>query len=231
MNIDDETLMALSDGELDPARAASVQRAVDADPQLQARLRQFTETRRLLGALRAAPDHCAGEDPLAAMIRAASVKPASAAQAIVAPAPANLNRRPWLSAVASVALVVVGLAWWQWDSAGQGFSTSELAALDGMSSGQVLSLEGGGKLSMIASFRDSQGQLCREYETAQGGRLDTVLACRDQGSWQQRFAASANMDGDGYRPASGEAGVDAALEAIGAGLPLTPEEEAAALQG
>ena len=35
----------------------------------------------------------------------------------------------------------------------------------------------------------------------------------------------------GYRPASGEASVDEALAGLGAGDPLTPEEEAAALGG
>ncbi|UFS67889.1 hypothetical protein LO749_23115 (plasmid) [Paracoccus denitrificans] len=55
MQIDDKTLMALADGELDPARADEIRRAVAGDPDLQARLHRFEETRRLLGACARTP--------------------------------------------------------------------------------------------------------------------------------------------------------------------------------
>ncbi|MDN3713648.1 zf-HC2 domain-containing protein [Paracoccus cavernae] len=51
MSISDETLMAYADGELDQAEAAAVEAALAADPGLQARLRPFSETRRLLGGM------------------------------------------------------------------------------------------------------------------------------------------------------------------------------------
>lgn len=227
MQIDDETLMALADGELDPARADEIRRAVAGDPDLQARLHRFEETRRLLGGLR---KDAAGEDPLAAMIRAAAAAPAPH-PVPEAPRPANLNRRPWLAAAASAAVVALGLGWWQWtDAPAPGIGAAELAALESLPSGQVQPLEDGGELAMIASFRASDGRLCREYETARDEALRIVLACREGDGWQERFAATAQQGGADYRPASGEGSMDAALAAIGAADPLAPEEEAAMLR-
>lgn|GEM_PF-1511907 len=250
MQIDDETLMALADGELDPARAEELRRAIAADPELQSRLHRFQETRRLLSGLRADPK---GEDPLAAMIRrsataaptrivpsptashAAGPRPVlpSGGTPLTAPAraprrPANLNRRPWLAAAASAAIVAIGLGWWEWADAPapRDFSPAELAALDALPSGQVQASDDGGELAMIASFRGLDGTLCREYETAQRA----VLACREAAGWTLRHAAVPETAGRDYRPASGQGSMDDAIAAIGATAPLTPEEEAAALR-
>lgn len=250
MQIDDETLMALADGELDPARTEDLRRAIAADPGLQARLHRFEETRRLLGGLRtAAPaGDSLAENALAATIRAAVRPDAGAAPPVQVPPPAagarlgaagqhpptsaNLNRRPWMAAAASAAIVALGLGWWEWAGTPgpQSLSAAELAALDGLPSGQVRPLDGGAELAMIASFRAADGGLCREYETARGAERRTVLACREAGGWAQRFAAVSQDGGQEYRPASGAATIDAAIAAIGAGAPLTPEDEAAALR-
>lgn len=235
VQIDDETLMALADGELDPTRAEELRRAIAADPGLQARLHRFEETRRLLGGLRVASP---AEDPLAATIRAAvgsAAPPAGTAPDAAGqhpPQPANLNRRPWMAAAASVAVVALGLGWWQWTGAPgpQSLPVAELAALDALPSGQVRTLDDGTKMAMIASFRASDGRLCREYETRHAQELRTVLACREADGWTPRFAAISHDGGQEYLPASGEGTIDAAIEAIGAGLPLAPQEEAAALR-
>ncbi len=230
VQIDDETLMALADGEIDPLRADDLRRAIAADPALQARLHQFQETRRRLGQLRQTAPQDGSADPLAAMIRA-SVKPADAAR-VTPPPPANLNRRPWLAAAASVAVVALGLGWWNLSGspAPGGFSAAELAALDALPSGQVQTLEPGTDLAMIASFRLADGAFCREFETAQGQNLRAVLACRQDGAWTERFAAMSQDGGQDYRPASGEGTMDQALADLGAGQPLTPEDEAQALR-
>ena len=246
MQIDDETLMALADGQLDADRAEALRRAVAADPDLQRRLARFTETRRLLGELRQSDtgqpnagqtDAGHSEDPLAAMIRAAAQPAPQPApqqpkpQQTTPPSPANLNRRPWLAAAASVALAALVFGWWQQSGAPapQGLAQPEIAALDELRAGQVRGLDDGTQLSMIASYRGDEGQLCREYETVRDSTIRIVLACRGTEGWQQRFAAlSATQDGT-FQPASDESAIDAALQAVGADQPLTPEEEAAAL--
>ena len=231
MQISDETLMALADDELDAETARRVFQAVAADPALAARLARFSETRRLLAeAAQASQPGTPAEDPLAAMIRAGISRPTAP------PAPANLNRRPLLAAAASMAIAAIGLGWWAWsDHQPGGLSVPELAALDSLPSGESRRLETGGELTMIASFRSSAGALCREFETAQGAQTRIVLACHEDGDWRERFAAvTENVTETGagdYRPASGGASVDEALAGLGAGDPLTPEEEAAALGG
>lgn len=225
MQTSDETLMALADGELSAEEAARVQTAVDADPALQERLRQFTETRRLLSALRPVGELADKDDPLVAMIRQAQAAPAPQA-APPQPEPANLNRRPWLAIAASVALAVVAVGWLGFNRDAS-LSAPEIAALDQLPSGESQPLAEGRTLTMIASYRADA--LCREYEISEGGRAAVTVACRDGQAWQPRFTAEVALDADGYLPASGEIdGLDAALGALGS--PLTPEDEAAALR-
>ncbi|KGJ03105.1 hypothetical protein SAMN04487972_11064 [Paracoccus halophilus] len=224
MQISDETLMALADGELDPAAAGDIQKAVAADPLLAARYERFVRTRQILAEAARARPAIGGEDPLAAMIRAGSLRPAPLSQ------PANLNRRPLLAAAASVALAVVGLGWWLWPDAGPAaIPAAELAALESLPSGETRALEDGAELTMIASFTTEQGQFCREYETLRDARIRIVLACREAEGWQGRFAAVIEGEQSGYVPASGDVSLEAALRDLGAGAPLTPAEEASAL--
>lgn len=234
MQISDESLMALADGELDQQTARQLRDAVAADPELSARYRRFVRTRQVMAeTARAGAPPTPADDPLAAMIRAASTRPQPAAAptepAQPAPQAANLNRRPLLAAAASLAIAAVGLGWWGLSTpAPDSLPAFELAALDGLPSGESQVLEGGVTLTMIASYQAAQGGLCREYETARDQDIRTVLACRDNGAWGEQFAQTAAR-AEGYQPASGDGSIDATLERIGAGTPLTPEQEAAAL--
>lgn len=232
MQISDETLMALADGELAADEAQAVQQAVDADPALQARLRRFSETRRLLqeaaGSAKATP----ADDPLIAMIRKAQTSAAEPPRIepprIETPEPANLNRRPWQAIAAAVALAVVAVGWFGMDRK-TGIAPAEIAALDSLPSGEAQALEGGGDLTVIASYRDADGTLCREYETRGTPQVTVSLACRTQDGWENRFAATMTGDAEGFVPASGDIpGLDDALAGMGA--PLSPEDEAAALK-
>lgn len=226
MQIDDETLMALADGELDPARAADVRMAVEADPALQQRLHRFEETRRLLAGLRTAP---AQEDTLAARIRAAANQPDTVdTPSPAVAAPANLNRRPLLAA-ASAAALALGLGWWWLHQPEGNLTATETAALDMLPSGEAQPFDDSGDLVMIASFLTADGGFCREYEVVQPETVRVVLACEEEGGWQQRFASTTDTGDESYRPASGADTIDDALEAIGATGVMTPEEEAARL--
>lgn len=228
MQIDDETLMALADGELDRAESARISAAIADDPEAQARLRRFVETRARLKALSAEGPARQADDALIARIRAAGVAP----QAPAAPAPppaANANRAPWAALAAALTAAVVGLGWWQMGDAPDGLPRAEVAALDSLLSGQATVLEDGRDLTVIASYRTAEGAFCREYETARDASLTVTVACREGGDWQRQFASDM-VATDGYVPASGDiAALDDWLAETGAGDPLTPEDEAAAL--
>ena len=227
MQIDDQTLMALADGELDAASAARITAVVKTDPALQARLRMFTETRTRLAST-ATPQPSAKDADLIAMIRAAQA--GSAPDTMPPPAqPANINRRPLMAIAAAAALAVVGLGWWQ--SGGPeatGPGAAQTAALDSLPSGQTLRLDDGRDLTMIASYRDGDGAFCREYETF-GDDAQVVVACRDADGWAERFAIGIKQD-PGYVPATGDiAELDQFLQRSGMGEPLSPQDEATAL--
>lgn len=230
MQIDDETLMALADGELDEAEAAHASAAIANDPDAQARLRRFTETRARLRALTAETQAALSNDALIGRIRAASLAPqAASVVATSAPVPANTNRTPLAALAAALAAVVVGIGWWQMGSGPAGLPQAEIAALDRLPSGEAVTLDDGRELTVIASYRTAAGDFCREYETAQGNALAVGVACRQDGAWQQQFASNM-LTTEGYVPASGDISVlDDWLAETGAGEPLTLEDEAAAL--
>lgn len=241
MQIDDETLMALADGELAPDLADKVARAVAEDPELQQRLERFTRSRDLLADLgRAAPS--TGIDPaLVARIRAASLPTGSAPLQVVpdttvatSPKLANLNRAPLAAIAAAFALAIVGFGWFGMNMdptpAGPGVAIS--AALDSVGSGEGAQLGAGQELTVIASYRNGAGELCREYEIF-GGELipELRVACHEGAAgWNTRFSLTTGEPGSAYLPASGEEeALDRFLSESGAMAPMTLEEEASAL--
>lgn len=241
MQIDDETLMALADGELAPHLADKVALAVADDPELQQRLERFTRSRAVLADLaKAAPSP--GIDPaLGARIRAASVPTDSAPFQVVpdttaaaTPKLANLNRAPLAAIAAAFALALVGFGWYGMNtdptSAGTGGAVS--AALDSVGSGEGTQLGDGQELTVIASYRNGAGELCREYEIF-GGELipELRVACHEGAEgWNTRFSLTTGEPGSAYLPASGEEeALDSFLSESGAMAPMTLEEEASAL--
>jgi hypothetical protein len=96
--------------------------------------------------------------------------------------------------------------------------------------GQEIALAAGGRFRAIATFRDDNGDLCREFELDSADRSTVVsVACNTAGEWRVSFAVTAPGDAGGYAPASSTEALDAYLRAIEAGEPLTSEEEAEAL--
>ena len=83
-------------------------------------------------------------------------------------------------------------------------------------------------MEIISSFLTDTGAFCREfeYDRAGGGSIVSV-ACREDGAWAARFAVvTQDADAPGYAPASALATLDAFLATIGAGQPLSTEDEA-----
>lgn len=228
MQIDDETLMALADGELDKAEAARVSAAIARDPEAQARLRRFAQTRARLRALSTETQTALSDAALIARIRAGTGT-AQAAPPVAPPAPANANRAPLTAIAAALAAAVVGIGWWQMSAGPDTLPGAEVAALDSLPSGEAATLDDGRALTMIASYRTAAGDFCREYETARDQSLTVSVACREGDAWKKRFASDLTS-ADGYVPASGDiAALDAWLAENGVGDPLTPEDETAAL--
>jgi anti-sigma factor RsiW len=248
----DEMLMQFADGELDADEMAVIERAMETDDDLVARVAMFIETKaQAQAALKPLLDEPVPEKLKAAvegMIAAKRVEDAKvkAKPATVLPFDARKTAarpaaRQWtLPLAASIAAVVGGLAgyWAAGDGARQpgGLSVAGVAdsaigeALETVPAGQEIALAAGGRFRAIATFRDDNGDLCREFELDSADRSTVVsVACNTAGEWRVSFAVTAPGDAGGYAPASSTEALDAYLRAIEAGEPLTSEEEAEAL--
>ena len=230
--IEDTMLMAYADGELDAATAARVEAALEQDETLAERLGLFLSTR---NALRSAFDP---PPPVSPALEAAVRAMAAPAPQVVSLSARRAARAGWVPAVAAACLaLVVGLgAGWGLrgpvaPDAAPGLALAEgvPGVLASLASGQSLDLPDGHRVTVLASFEDANGTFCREIAQDGAGGAVLAVACRSADAWELRFALAAGSGGDAYRPASAPEALDAWLEATGAGAPLAPDAEAAAL--
>lgn len=226
--IEDTMLMAYADGELDAETAARVEAALEQDEALAERLGSFLSTRNMLKAAYDPPP------PVSPQLEAA-------VRAMAAPAPQVMSlsarRAVWrpMALAASLALAVGLGAGWFVAAPGRApgpqlaLAQGAGAVLASLPAGGSADLPDGQSLAIIASFMGADGTLCREV--TQEGSAGSVLAvaCKAEAGWELRFALATGSGGDIYRPASAPEALDAWLAATGAGAPLDPKTEAAAL--
>lgn len=228
--IDDKTLLSYADGELDPSRAAAVERMLATDPGLAAKLEQH---RRLAARLRAAYDPVLAEPIPERLARTArgggtviSLAEARAARA-AKPGPMRDWRAGGMLAAGLVAALALGEALGTArtgpvaEQAGQLVASGELGhALD-------TQLSGGGKAIRVQlTFRDRAGAICRSFN----GALAGGVACRENGRWALRalFPGEGGPAGKYRMAASGDPRV---LQVVGdtiSGEPFDATQERAA---
>ncbi|HTV67539.1 MAG TPA: anti-sigma factor [Rhizobiaceae bacterium] len=242
----DEILMRFADGELDEATAARLEQALAADDALMARFALFTETR---AASKAALQPLLDE-PVPEKLRAAvedmvaRKKAADAAANVVAfPAGGASRHVTWrLPLAASLVAALVGAAAGFWIAGPSGTPSGagvQIAGLnDSAISGALASVASGDETSIgadrfraIATFRDSDQSICREFEIDTKDR-DTVIAvaCHVDRAWKVNFAVVAPSADGGYAPASSTEALEAYLAAIDAAEPMAPDAETEALR-
>lgn len=237
-DFDDETLMAFADGELDEATSARLEAALEADEALAERLAVFFESRTLVaGALKPLIDEPVPEALLESVRRMAddarSRETKTGNVVSLRPKPQQETRRWLMPLAASIVAVITGVVGFtvgrNLDSSTPD-STAQIAVLlDREASGQDIALGTSGEtLHVIATFRDKNGSLCREYELKQASNSTVSVACRQDGTWVTQLALS-SVKAEGYVPASAQETIDAYLSSIEAGAPLSPEEERAIL--
>lgn len=177
------------------------------------------------------------------------------------PAPNHWQQRPaannsWYAMVATVACVAVGtlayLAGAQQIGSGQQLNIHNNAAialtvdasqssqwqqhLSQSPSGVALALTGAlsnQQLKILATVKDAQGRLCREFSLADSVGNTQGVACHRpsaQPHWQLQFAAHLPLEANGFTPASSAAVLDTFVTSIGAGAALSAAEERKALE-
>jgi anti-sigma factor RsiW len=240
-DLTDEILMAYADGEADADTVRAVEAAVASDAAVAQRLAVFTGTRDALSRAAAARPL----DPLTDALRERIARTLADANE-----PANVvpfRRTAWaaqafrpLAAAASLALAVGLAGGYLMSQAGKAGDAPGLriaaldspaipGALSSLASGDREAIAGG-DITIVASFVNAAGEFCREFEFVADRDMVASVACMAGTGWEPRLAVvAASGDGSTYAPASSLDTLDAYLSAIGAGAPLSREDEAAAL--
>lgn len=237
-------IAAWVDGQLDGSEAERIARLVSVDHEAAAYAEAVRNTNQALKAAFEDPM----TEPVPAPIRIAiESHPVGRARPFGAGRPGLVRRKGWRpAAVAASIALVIGLA----TGLGGGVllrapeHSERIVAATGMTrSGGPLhtaletlpsgSVSDNGVRPML-TFRDAEGRPCREFELvdAQPQELHLGIACRTaDGAWHIDILVAAPPAGDmpatGFAPAAGAAGdaLGAMLDALGAGPPLTPQEE------
>ncbi|WP_419910876.1 anti-sigma factor family protein [Hoeflea sp.] len=238
----DEVLMAFADGELQPEEREAIEHAMESDDALAARVATFLDSRmKAQDALKPLLDEPVPE-ALTARV-SAMVDNSSNVTALRQPTPAaRLPGRGWaLPLAASVALVAGALGGYLAGISGtgqtNGLRMADLAqpgistALNTVASGAETDLSAGERFRAIASYRDSDGTFCREFEVDHtDGSTVVAVACRPGATWDLQFTVIAQQNSSGYAPASSLEALEAYLSAVGAGAPMEADEENSILQ-
>jgi len=244
----DTELMAYADGELKQERALELDLALSTDEDLAGRLALFTDTRTNIS------DAFAPmlDEPVPEALMQSIQKMADASDAAQAGGQSNVVSlspkvpapgRPslWQMSIAASLALVVGVGtgfYFATQQLGDGLRITQfndhniINALSQTPSGQRHTLPSGSQLTMIATFIDGGGAVCREFEYAQPDRATLVaVTCFDQ-KWDVKFAVAAGFSSDtGFAPASSLETLDAYLQATNAQAPLSLEDEQKALAG
>ncbi len=248
----DEIIIAYADGELEPDQRAALERQMEADGDLADRVARLAESRvrakAALAPLLNEPVPAALSANIAAMVDKAEQASSADDATIVSLA---ARRRHGLSAgfarwdmpiAASVALVMGTAAGFliatYWTDTPPGLRVANLeqaglvAALNTIPAGDESNIGAGDRFRAIATYRDADGAVCREFEVDHADTSTVVaVACRPAAAWELQFAVVADQNNDGYAPASSLESLDAYLTAVGAGEPLSPDDEKTVLDG
>jgi 17 kDa outer membrane surface antigen len=256
--ISDETLMAYADEALSPAEMRQMAELVARDAALAARLVPFVVTRTALPQIFS--DVHLGPIPsrLLDTVMSAPIGQSSRSQApgSILSGLRNLLFPETLSfgralALCGTVLAIAG-AGWMMSRAGQPGERHDLLALeDGKTFArgvlaraletapmlQQVAAAGGTTATPVVTFKDANGQLCRQFEASRSETdVFSGYACRDSaGEWQVGFHgngasfSSANGSADVIRPADRQSNpeLDAAIDAIISGDALDAQSEGA----
>jgi anti-sigma factor RsiW len=256
--MDRETLEAFVDGALTPEESARVVLHLADCPEDAAYVDALMEANALVAAAYAEPLHQPVPERLRATIFPAgpAAAPASAPpraagdprgggwRALRLPP----RRAAWGALAASFALVLGVAAVSQRETGrvqlagGPAADAALAAALETRPSGAVPGGPASARITLIATFLAADSRPCREYEIldAAAGALAQGIACRTPGEgWATEIAVASRLDpaadrGGAFVPAEGAGAgggaLDGALDRLGAGMLLSPDEERALIE-
>lgn len=241
-DITDDQLSAYLDGELDAQAQAALEARLDSDPGLRARLERL---RAADLAIREALGEHLEETPerFAQMVRE-SAKP-SGGNVVQLKRRTPLSEAWKLPIAAALALAIGAGGGFYTGAHGPGSPAATVLAisansplsslLDKAPSAQTQDMGDAAKFTAEISYRAADGRLCREFSLSSAREETVAVACRADAGWRLEVAAATAPKGSadgGFAPVSGgdHPAIDAALDRLDVADPLSPEEEAAAIQ-
>lgn len=238
MTVSDEELAAFIDGECDAATSARIEQAAQADPALAERIRaERALIDRLgdsFGTVLKQPVPPRWEAMIRAEVGPAPVISLAAVRAERAeasrPPRAPIWRSAWIGGAMAASLVLGLFLGGERNGAvpiaaenGALVAKGELAsALDT----QLASAQSGKALTMLATFRNADGTLCRAFS----GEIASGIACHSAGSWQLRHVLPGTPAQTAQYRQAGSANADliAIAQQMASGDPLDAQQEAQA---
>ena len=238
MNINDETLSAFLDSELSEHEMEQVRKALETDDELVMRLAELSEVDMRVKEHATSIDDAPLSDSLAKTV----------AKLDTATTKNTLNSNvvtltPWqrvkqsanksLAIAASVA-VVFGIAMTSYlqPNESQNLVASNIAsALNTQLSSGEYKQSDGSVFSAQLSFKNQQGELCRQYALSSNNTTQTSIACKAQSGWQIKAQTAAQQSDNGaqYQTASNNSELDAVIDSMISGAPLDRAQEQQAL--
>jgi anti-sigma factor RsiW len=252
MSISDETLMAYADGEADAATRASVESAMQTDPEIAQRVARHRAMREAMRGAFAdvlrepVPDRlvAAARGRSTASVGTAGIDDTVVDFAGVLAAAAALKKargaRRWQPfALAASLLLGIGVGFLTWHGSGTVVESDARGLVAGAALSKALSSQlsedRGASLAAVTglSFRDKSGAYCRTF-SLNGSGAAAGLACRDGAQWRiKALAQSTEAQGGGnFRTAASPLPplIRAAVEEAIKGEPLDRAAEIAARQ-
>jgi hypothetical protein len=248
MTISDETLMAYADGELDAAARASVEAAMQEDPEVAGRVARHRALREAMrGAFSAVLEEPV-PDRLTAAARGQTVAPTgsvvdlSLARKAARQEVSAATRRWQPAAMAASLLLGLGLGFLAWHGSGgamiQPGAGGGLVASTALAEALTTQLSDDHPADRVVvaglSFRNKSGDYCRTFYLA-GSDASSGLACREGTDWRIKALAQSARTGansGNFRTANSEdsPAIRAAVEGSIDGEPLDHVGEIAARQ-
>jgi hypothetical protein len=243
----DEMLMAYADGQLDPAVTEEVEAMLARDAEAMRKVEALRRSMDLARMIMERPLRAPVPQPLIETVLGTAVSESKVVSL-------GQRWRPrsaagWALPIAAALALTIGLtAYLGGDRSVDQDMAVALGPLDPASplsvvlestgSGQGVTLPGGSDTALIlATYRDSGGRPCREFEVLgnEAHPIEIGIACREGGGrWTIVGAAEvpADLSANGtFLPAGDQSNdpLQAVLKAIGAGAALSPAEESALL--
>lgn len=226
MNITDQTLSAFLDAELPEPEMQAVRECLRADPALSDRLAELAAVdSRLLrhySTIDTQPLPASVTDTLAAGSDGSAIS--SPDNVVAFPG----WRRLRVAGAAVAAVLVLALAVAQLFDGGRNASWQTVAqGLESVPSGKPVQLADGRTLTPRLTFRNRQGDYCRQFHLQGPAQASENIACRSRESWTlaAQTEVAPSPGNRGYQTASGGSVLDDTLDRMMAGGVIGPSQE------